>query len=51
MKPLWIVYSNEEAGGGGDSHVGIIFKNGDGEWGMELEGGEVLLVTHSSSGD
>ncbi|XP_043849054.1 phosphatidylinositol 4,5-bisphosphate 3-kinase catalytic subunit delta isoform [Dromiciops gliroides] len=29
MKPLWIVYSNEEAGGGGDSHVGIIFKNGD----------------------
>ncbi|XP_044523653.1 phosphatidylinositol 4,5-bisphosphate 3-kinase catalytic subunit delta isoform [Gracilinanus agilis] len=29
MKPLWIVYSNEEAGGGADSHVGIIFKNGD----------------------
>ncbi|KAM9039357.1 phosphatidylinositol 4,5-bisphosphate 3-kinase catalytic subunit delta isoform [Sarcophilus harrisii] len=29
MKPLWIVYSSEEAAGGGDSHVGIIFKNGD----------------------
>lgn len=29
MKPLWIMYSNEEAGSGGS--VGIIFKNGDGE--------------------
>lgn len=28
MKPLWIVFNNEETGGGG---VGIIFKNGDGE--------------------
>lgn len=27
MKPLWVVYSNEEAGG--DGSVGIIFKNGD----------------------
>ncbi|XP_077831113.1 phosphatidylinositol 4,5-bisphosphate 3-kinase catalytic subunit delta isoform isoform X13 [Macaca mulatta] len=27
MKPLWIMYSNEEAGSGGS--VGIIFKNGD----------------------
>ncbi|KAI5139227.1 phosphatidylinositol 4,5-bisphosphate 3-kinase catalytic subunit delta isoform isoform X1 [Manis pentadactyla] len=27
MKPLWVVYSNEEAGG--DGGVGIIFKNGD----------------------
>uniref|UniRef100_A0A8C2YBK8 phosphatidylinositol-4,5-bisphosphate 3-kinase n=1 Tax=Coturnix japonica TaxID=93934 RepID=A0A8C2YBK8_COTJA len=26
MKPLWIVFNNEETGGGG---VGIIFKNGD----------------------
>ncbi|NWI29746.1 PK3CD kinase, partial [Sula dactylatra] len=26
MKPLWIVFNNEERGGGG---VGIIFKNGD----------------------
>lgn len=29
MKPLWVMYSNEEAGG--DGSVGIIFKNGDGE--------------------
>lgn len=29
MKPLWIMYSSEEAGSA-DS-VGIIFKNGDGE--------------------
>uniref|UniRef100_G3UQL7 Phosphatidylinositol 4,5-bisphosphate 3-kinase catalytic subunit delta isoform n=1 Tax=Meleagris gallopavo TaxID=9103 RepID=G3UQL7_MELGA len=28
MKPLWIVFNNEETGGGG---VGIIFKNGDGK--------------------
>lgn len=28
MKPLWIVFNNEEMGGGG---VGIIFKNGDGK--------------------
>lgn len=37
MKPLWVVYSNDEAGG--DGGVGIIFKNGDGEqraWGWEL---------------
>lgn len=27
MKPLWVMYSNEEAGG--DGSVGIIFKNGD----------------------
>ncbi|XP_053433247.1 phosphatidylinositol 4,5-bisphosphate 3-kinase catalytic subunit delta isoform isoform X4 [Nycticebus coucang] len=27
MKPLWIMYSNEQAGG--DGCVGIIFKNGD----------------------
>ncbi|XP_042808255.1 phosphatidylinositol 4,5-bisphosphate 3-kinase catalytic subunit delta isoform isoform X1 [Panthera tigris] len=27
MKPLWVMYSNEEAGS--DSSVGIIFKNGD----------------------
>uniref|UniRef100_A0A803TGZ9 phosphatidylinositol-4,5-bisphosphate 3-kinase n=1 Tax=Anolis carolinensis TaxID=28377 RepID=A0A803TGZ9_ANOCA len=26
MKPLWIVFNNEDAGGG---HVGVIFKNGD----------------------
>lgn len=31
MKPLWVMYSNEEAGS--DSSVGIIFKNGDGERG------------------
>lgn len=29
MKPLWVMYSNEEAGS--DGTVGIIFKNGDGE--------------------
>lgn len=29
MKPLWIMYSSEEAGSAGS--VGIIFKNGDGE--------------------
>lgn len=29
MKPLWIMYSSEEAGSAGT--VGIIFKNGDGE--------------------
>lgn len=29
MKPLWVMYSNEEAGS--DGSVGIIFKNGDGE--------------------
>lgn len=29
MKPLWLVYSSEEAGS--DGSVGIIFKNGDGE--------------------
>lgn len=29
MKPLWVMYSNEEAGSEGS--VGIIFKNGDGE--------------------
>ncbi|XP_054577215.1 phosphatidylinositol 4,5-bisphosphate 3-kinase catalytic subunit delta isoform isoform X1 [Eptesicus fuscus] len=29
MKPLWVMYSNEEAGG--DGSVGVIFKNGDGE--------------------
>lgn len=29
MKPLWVMYSNEEAGS--DGAVGIIFKNGDGE--------------------
>lgn len=28
MKPLWIVFNNEETSGGG---VGIIFKNGDGK--------------------
>jgi len=28
MKPLWIVFNNEETGGDG---VGIIFKNGDGK--------------------
>ncbi|XP_054577217.1 phosphatidylinositol 4,5-bisphosphate 3-kinase catalytic subunit delta isoform isoform X2 [Eptesicus fuscus] len=27
MKPLWVMYSNEEAGG--DGSVGVIFKNGD----------------------
>lgn len=37
MKPLWIMYSSEEAGSAGT--VGIIFKNGDGEqagWGTRL---------------
>lgn len=29
MKPLWVMYCNEEAGSNGS--VGIIFKNGDGE--------------------
>lgn len=29
MKPLWIMYSSEEAGSAGN--VGIMFKNGDGE--------------------
>lgn len=29
MKPLWIMYSSEEAGSAGS--VGIMFKNGDGE--------------------
>lgn len=29
MKPLWVMYSTEEAGS--DGGVGIIFKNGDGE--------------------
>lgn len=44
MKPLWVVYSNEEAGGHGS--VGLIFKNGDGEltppnpWGAEDPRGE-----------
>lgn len=39
MKPLWVMYSNEQAGGHGS--VGLIFKNGDGEltppnpWGAE----------------
>uniref|UniRef100_G1PAN1 Phosphatidylinositol 4,5-bisphosphate 3-kinase catalytic subunit delta isoform n=1 Tax=Myotis lucifugus TaxID=59463 RepID=G1PAN1_MYOLU len=34
MKPLWVMYSNEEAGG--DGSVGIIFKNGDGAGGTDL---------------
>lgn len=40
MKPLWVVYSNEQAGGHGS--VGLIFKNGDGElaWGRG-RGGEL----------
>lgn len=29
MKPLWVMYCNEEAGSNGS--VGIMFKNGDGE--------------------
>lgn len=45
MKPLWVMYSNEEAGSEGS--VGIIFKNGDGEQARPLGGpAEPLASSH-----
>lgn len=45
MKPLWVMYNNEEAGS--DGSVGIIFKNGDGERAGPWEGpAEVLASPH-----
>lgn len=51
MKPLWIMYSSEEAGSAGS--VGIIFKTGDGEqagWGcgggVEVGVGRLLRPNH-----
>lgn len=44
MKPLWVMYSNEEAGS--DGAVGIIFKNGDGEQAGPREDLEAKASTH-----
>lgn len=48
MKPLWVMYNNEEAGS--DGSVGIIFKNGDGERAGPREGpAEVLASPHRAT--
>lgn len=43
MKPLWVMYNNEEAGS--DGSVGIIFKNGDGEQAGPWEGPAKALAS------
>lgn len=48
MKPLWVMYSNEEAGSEGS--VGIIFKNGDGEQAGPRDGpAEPLASSHRAA--